>query len=59
MRLKEVINLKNQRDVYLVEEDEGDYAYQVANVYKYILSLKCRKAKCRRRLKVYPINNLR
>ena len=41
-KLKEVISLKTQKDVNLVEEAEEEFTYCLAKISKYFISLKCR-----------------
>ena len=59
MKLKGVISLKAQKDVYLLEEAEGEFTYCLTKISKYCLSLKCEIKKCPRRLNLHPINSLR
>ena len=56
MRLKNIICLKNQKEIYLIEEEDGDFTYSVTKLSKYVLSLKCRKWKCSRRLQLHPVH---
>ena len=48
MKLKEVISLKFQKDIYLVEEAEADFTYGLQKISKYCILIKCRKKKCPR-----------
>ena len=36
MKLKEVISLKTQKDIYLVDEAEGEFTYCIAKISKYL-----------------------
>ena len=44
--LKEIISLKNQQEVYLVQDDEGDLLYQ-KRIQKYSITLRCRRRYCK------------
>ena len=59
MKLKQIFSLKNQKQLYLIEEDDGEFLYRVNKINKYALSIKCRKKKCPRRLLLNPIQTLR
>ena len=44
MILKQLYSLKNQKQIYLIEEDDGEFLYRVNKISKYALSIRCRKA---------------
>ena len=56
--LKEIISLKNQKEVYLVQDDEGAFLYRKKTIQKYSLALQCRKISCNKRMKLNPIKNV-
>ena len=41
-----IISLKNQQEVYLVQDDEGDLLYQ-KRIQKYSITLRCRRRYCK------------
>ena len=59
MSLKEIIQLKDKKVVYVLEENDSIYIYRKQKVTGYTLTLVCRKRKCKKRFRMHPINNLR
>ena len=59
MSLKEIIQLKDKKVVYVLEENDSTYIYRKQKVTGYTLTLVCRKRKCKKRFRIHPINNLR
>ena len=46
MSLKEIIQLKDKKVVYVLEENDSTYIYRKQKVTGYTLTLVCRKRKC-------------
>ena len=59
MLLKEIITLKNQKNVYVVENEEGTFLYRKVKTYKYSIALECRRRNFRKHIKLNPIFNVR
>ena len=59
MQLKEVIVLKSQKNVYQIEEDDGEFIYGLNKINKHSINLQFRSRACSRRLALHPINKLR
>ena len=57
--LKEIIKLKNQKEVYLIENAEGVFLYRKKEILKYSVKLACRRNSCSKTLKLNPIYNVR
>ena len=57
--LKEIIKLKNQKEVYLIENAEGVFLYRKKEILKYLVKLECRRKACSKTLKLNPIYNVR
>ena len=53
--LKEIIKLKNQREVYLIKNAEGAFLYRKKEVLKYSVKLACRKISCSKTQKLSSI----
>ena len=47
MSLKEIIQLKDKKVVYVLEENDSTYIYRKQRVTGYTLTLVCRKRKCK------------
>ena len=50
--LKEIISMKNQKEVYLVQDDEGAFLYRKKSIQKYSLTLQCRRTSCNKLMKL-------
>ena len=59
MRVKNIIRFENQKEIYWIKAEDGDFTDSVSKIKKYALSLKCRKNKCSRRLTLHLIKKLR
>ena len=57
--LKEIISMKNQKEVYLVQDDEGAFLYRKKNIQKYSVTLKSRRKSCNKLMRLNPIKNVR
>ena len=57
--LKEIIKLKNRKEVYLIENAEGIFLYRKKEILKYSVKLACRRISCSKTLKLNPIYNVR
>ena len=57
--LEEIILLKNQKELYLIKDEEGVFLYRKEKVRKYSVTLVCRRTCCQKRLKMNPIHNVR
>ena len=57
--LKEIIKLKNQKEVYLIKNAEGVFLYRKKEILKYSVKLACRRISCSKALKLNPIYNAR
>ena len=53
--LKEIISLKTQKEVYLVQDDEGAFCTAKKNIQKYSLTLQCRRKSCNKLMRLNPI----
>ena len=56
---KIILQLKDKKVVYVLEENDSTCTYRKQKVNGYILALVCRRRKCKKRLRIHPINKLR
>ena len=59
MQLKEVIVLKSQKNVYQIDEDDGEFIYVLNKINKHYINLQCRNRAYLRRLALHPKSKLR
>ena len=59
MSLKEIISLHCQKNVYVVEDEEGVFLYRFSKTNKYSIQLRCRRELCKKIVKLRPIYNVR
>ena len=57
--LKRDNNFNNQKNIYVVENEEGVFLYRKANTRKFSIAIECRRRNCRKRLRLNPILNVR
>ena len=59
MILKDILQLHNQRNLYVIEDDEGVFLYRKHSINRYSITIPCRNKKCSKSLRLMPINDLR
>ena len=59
MSLIEIISLHCQKNVYVVEDEEGVFLYRFSKTKKYSIQLRCRRELCKEIVKLRPIYNVR
>ena len=59
MSLKEIISLHCQKNVYVVEDEEGVFLYRFSRTNRRSIQLKCRREFCKKIVMLHPIYNVR
>ena len=58
MSLKQILQLKDKKVVYVLEENDSTYTYRKQKVNNYTLTLVCRRRKCLKRFGIHQISKL-